>query len=65
MGGETACGHAKAIARKLGLATSARAAIVTVAQELDLLGESLALPRPRRGVYDYPHRAEKSTGGGC
>ena len=44
MAGETARGHAKAIARKFGLATSARAAIVTVAQELGLLEEPPAPP---------------------
>jgi len=44
MGGETARGHAKAIARKLSLVTSERAAIVTVAQELGLLEESPAPP---------------------
>ena len=47
MAGETARGHAKAIARKFGLATSARAAIVTVAQELGLLEEPPAPPPER------------------
>jgi len=42
--GETARGHAKVIARKLGLATSARAAIVVAARELGLLEESPAPP---------------------
>ncbi len=44
MAGETARGHAQAIARKLGLATSERAAIVVAARELGLLEESPAPP---------------------
>jgi len=44
MAGETVRGHAKAIARKLGLATGDRAAIVTAVWELGLLEESLAPP---------------------
>lgn len=39
MEGETVRGHAKAIARKFGLATSERGAVVTAAQQLGLLGE--------------------------
>jgi len=44
MAGETARGHAQAIARKLGLATSERAAIVAAARELGLLAASAAPP---------------------
>jgi len=70
--GETARGHAKVIARKLGLATSARGDRHGRPETRPAGGVPRAAargvsppPRPRRGVYDHPHRAEKSTGGGC